>query len=60
MGLINALLTLILSIFLVKSIKKNKEKLQKYPLLKIILYYTENIDKSYLIIFFMTLIIIFQ
>ena len=59
MGLLKAIFTLVISIVLVNYIYKNKNELKDHTIFRFIIPYTNSMEKSYLIIISMTIIIFF-
>jgi hypothetical protein len=57
MGLLKAIFTLVISIVLVNYIYKNKNELKDHTIFRFIIPYTNSMEKSYLIIISMTIII---
>lgn len=57
MGLLKAIFTLVISIVLVNYIYKNKNELKDHTIFRFIIPYTNSMEKSYLIIICMTIII---
>ena len=57
MGLLKAIFTLVISIVLVNYIYKNKNELKDHTIFRFIIPYSNSMEKSYLIIISMTIII---
>jgi len=57
MGALRAIITTLISVYLVNLLNNNKNKIKKYPYLKYIIPYLDR-SKSYIIILFMVIIMI--
>ena len=57
MGALRAIITTLISFYLVNLLYNNKDKIKKYPFLKYLIPYLDK-SKSYIIILFMIIIMV--